>query len=188
MLNLDQLDAQTALPENTALSSVDLAAKLSAPILTPKKTVVTSTSLGAIWGVTAAATLKATLRGMIADGGSNGDLADYVLGVLEGAGFDPSNAVAVATAQQFVVAKIITQDQLNAAFYDTSYLCGDVCTAADVDASRARLVRRAAIAAIQQRTGTVIGNWLNEKMNPAAEDASQPVPTWNDFLAIVDAG
>jgi len=54
MLDLNQLDAAVSDPSNVALSSVDLATKLSAPILTPKKTTVTSTTLGNDWGVTAA--------------------------------------------------------------------------------------------------------------------------------------
>lgn len=138
--------------------------------------------------MTAAVTLKATLKAMIAGGGANGALADYVLGVLEGAGFDPSNAAAIATAQQFVTAGVVTQDEINAAFYDTSYLCGDVVQAVDVTASRARVARQAGLLAVGQRVAAVFGSWFNEKMNPATADPTVPAPTWADFLAIVNAG
>lgn len=173
-----QLDIALSEPAISAMNDAGAASALSAPILTPKNSRVTSTTLGSagVWGVAAAATLKATLKAMIAAGGSNGAMADYVLGVLEGAGFDPGDAGAIATAQLFVAAGVVTQNQINLAFFDVSYSCGGVVTIQDVAAGRARLAakrREASVVAGYNAAMIAVqgGETDNAKIQKAFDDA-----------------
>jgi hypothetical protein len=135
-----------AQPAIAALSDTDAASAANVPMLTPKTTTVTATTVASVLGFTSAVQINAALNAAVAAGQTGGATAsqqqfaaaaNYALTVLGGAGLTPSDPQSQAAAAQFVAAGILTQAQLNLLFYNSTLPCGTTVATSDVTASRA---------------------------------------------------
>lgn len=187
-MNIDQLRNYLTSDPYQAMSDDHAATALSTPVLTPKPIRITYTTAGASLGGIKAATLRGTLLSPQVQATPLGPVASYVDTLLGGPGFDATNADVQALAAQFVASGILSQSDANTLLCDASYLCGGVVTTADVTAARAETVRRTAIDVIRQKITGVYSTFANDVMNVAESDATKPIPTYDDFLAAVQAG
>jgi hypothetical protein len=117
---------------------------------------MTFATIGGIWGATRAAGFKAWLKASIAGGGELGAVCDYVLGLLDGPGFDPANEDALAVAMTFVAAKGCSQREADGVLYEVEVAPFPDATLEDVATARAFLAREAA-AAEEYRAS--VGKW-----------------------------
>jgi len=141
-----------AQPAVAAMTDADAAAAANVPVLTPKTTTVTATTVASVLGFTTAVGINSALNSAVAAGQASGAsaaqqqfaaAANYALTVLGGAGLTPSDPQSQAAAAQFVAGGILTQAQLNLLFFDSTLPCGATVMAADVTAARALMAAKA---------------------------------------------
>lgn len=153
-------------PVIAAMSDADAAASLSAPILAVRPGRLTMTDLIAVWGMTIAATFRGGLKIAIAGGGQMGAVADTVLGLLDGPGFDASDPNVAQTLPVLISANLCTAEEAQAVIYlPPTYRCGAPVTAADVTAARAAMA------------------WQTQKQTVLAAGAG----VWNVWVSAVEA-
>lgn len=156
-----------------------------APARQPRTTLVTSATLGSVWGAATAAGLLATLQALAKAGDDAGTLANYATVVLSGPGFDPSDPQSQAVVQQFVALNLITQDMADQVIGVMVYPCGGAVTADDIKASRDRVTL--------QQSADILDQWLDDKTVQAKSLVSAGVtkgalPTKNDLQLVYSGG
>jgi hypothetical protein len=138
-------------PAIAALSDADATAAANVPLLTPKATTVTATTVASVLGFSTAVQINSALNAAVVAGQASGATAaqqqfaaaaNYALTVLGGAGLTPSDPQSQAAAAQFVSAGILTQAQLNLLFFNSTLPCGGTVATTDVATARALMMSR----------------------------------------------
>ena len=187
-MDTNTLKNKLADPTIAAMDDATAAKTLSVPVLTPKTRSITYTSAGASLGGIKAATLRATLLSSQVQASALGPVAAYADTLLGGPGFDATNADVQTLTAQFVVSGILTQADANLLLNDSAYLCGGIVATADVTAARESIARQATFDTLRQKVTSAYSTFSNEVLNVAESDPKKPVPTYDDFIAAVQAG
>ena len=165
----------------------------NAPILTPKSGTVTFATLASATrgiGPIRAMEFRGALRTL--QTGTDPQLsilADTVLAVLDGPGFEPADATVATIAAQLQGLQLISSDEITHIIYDISYIVGDgTITINSVTALRTSIERELAFNAIMERINTVRSTFYNEVINPAIANTASAVPTWQQYLDAIANG
>lgn len=194
MINTTQLVSLLPTEDYKGLSDAEVAAKASIPIGYDAFTgTVTYTTLGSTkelgdsWGVDAAVIFH---KQMMASKGSDDSLGYF--NTCLGIGLNPTDPDARTAALKLVVAKFITQEQMDAIFGLPIYLCGDVVTEDDVATARVIVEDQKVVAARQNELRTLrvqIEQWNIRwvALLDAANDPKKALPGMAELAAVLEA-
>jgi hypothetical protein len=158
-------------PTIAAVSDADALTALQTPTsYTPRTTPITFTTLNgaAVWGFTKTATFKATLKAVVAAGGTNGAVADNLLGLLDGPGFYANDPQVSDMVPTFVALgnNTITTADASLALGTPVYRVVGSYVLADVTAARAALANYVAVQSLISQVMQFSATTVNETLNP----------------------
>ena len=178
---------------NINLTDLEIANLANTPIMTNKPGTVTFATLASSVngiGPVRAMQFRGGLRQLqTGNDPSLSILADTVLAVLDGPGFQPEDPTVAQIATQLVSLGVIDNNEVNSVLYTISFPTdrNDV-TENEVADIRAMINREAIAESLRSRIDSIRARFLNDSLNPAISNPSINLPTYNDYIAAVNGG